>query len=196
MENLIHLVGGAPGVGKSTIVEEVNNRPDIDIFYARMGNLIYELARDEGHVENTRDRIRPALYRELGCTVAENLRSDIDRKHIVLDCHFVDYDGYGYMPKITVPVANELAPDTITVIEAPPEVVPDRIRDRIRSKERAVPSIEGVQEHMMLERQYAVSISNQVGCWLRLLNNENSTVESTAESFARSIVSYSRIFEY
>lgn len=191
----VHVLGGAPGTGKTSLLNRIQEHPETTFGCVHFGRLVVRLAAENGHMEDPEDRMHPDLYQELACEVADRIRDDDSNDHVVVTCHFANYNGFGYMPDLSGPAAEVLNPDTITVLEASPEVIPERMRDRDRQYERPIPSVDRADEHMEMERRYAVSVSTRVGCPLRFVHNHQGDLDGTTEEFLGAIEGFGQLFE-
>ena len=164
------IVTGVPGVGKSTVLshlEQLARERGLKVKVTNFGSYMLNYAVKEGIVES-RDQMRHLPLRkqlELQRLAAKSIVEDASKElgendFLVIDTHALVKTAAGYWPGLPRHVIDELKPDMIAVIEAPPEVVADRqARDKTRYR-GDIGGAEGVRR--LMEYARAASFASAV----------------------------------
>ncbi len=177
------IVAGVPGVGKTTIMEEVAKRTNYRI--VNYGTVMLEMARKEGLVEH-RDEMRKLpveIQRRLQREAAEIIGK---MENVIVDTHLTIKTRAGYLPGLPVWVLDKLKPELIVIIEASAaEIVGRRARDE--SRERDYESEKEIKEHLDANRYAAFACSVYSGANVLILENNEGMVERAVEKFMEAL---------
>ena len=188
------IVTGVPGVGKTTVLGEVDimlSREDVPHMVVNFGDYMFREASRSGWVRH-RDEMRHLPLRrqlQLQEMAARAIRLHAEKSIpsegvLLIDTHAVVKTSTGYWPGLPENVVKELRPDSIVLIEAPPEVIFERQqRDRAR-KRSDIGGVEGIRDLLAIARQAAMSSAALVAASVYIVEN----VEGRPEEAAAKIV--------
>lgn len=175
--NKLIVVTGVPGVGKSTVVAEALEKlraAGLGYELINYGDVMLELARRRAGVFD-RDEMRrlPAdVYRDIQRGAAEWIAQVAKRKLVLLDTHCSIKKLEGYLPGLPRWVLESLKPESILIIEAPPEeVIARRTKDITRRRDQEL--IAEIAEHQQLNRAIAMAYAAMVGATVRIIKNRD-----------------------
>ncbi len=164
------VVTGVPGVGKTTVIRHFVKLAEdrgLKVEVANFGTYMLDTAVKLGLVED-RDQIRRLplrrqleLQKEAARRIVKDAAEHLDSNGVlVIDTHALVKTPAGYWPGLPKHVLDELKPDIIVVVEAPPEEVASR-QARDPSRFRAdIGGVEGVK--LLMEKARAASIASAV----------------------------------
>lgn len=190
------IVTGVPGVGKTTVIshlKEIAAEKGLKVEVVNFGSFMLNYAVKEGIIED-RDKIRTLPLRkqlDLQARAAKAIIEYAGEKlgsegFLVIDTHALVRTVAGYWPGLPKHVIDQLKPDMIAVIEAPPEVVAGRqARDKTRYR-ADFGGVEGVRR--LMEYARAASFASAVFYASTVAIIEN--LEGQAEEAARQLLSY------
>ncbi len=177
------IVAGVPGVGKTTIMEEVAKRSNYKI--VNYGTVMLDIAQKEGLVEH-RDEMR-----KLPVDVQRRIQKEAAKRiggmeNVIVDTHLTIKTPAGYLPGLPVWVLERLKPDLIVVIEATPqEIAGRRAKDETRLRDSE--SVKDIEEHLQANRYAAFACSVYSGANVLILENNEGMVEEAVEKFLEAI---------
>ncbi len=177
------VVGGVPGVGKTTIMEEVSRRSMYPI--VNYGTVMFQMARQKELVTN-RDDMRKLpinIQRELQKKAAEQIGA---MENVIIDTHLTVKTPAGYLPGLPIWVLERLRPALIVLIEASPQEIAGR-RARDESRKRDVETLEEIREHIEANRYAAFACSVYSGANVLILENNEGMVEKAVKRFLGAI---------
>ena len=188
------IVTGVPGVGKTTVLGEVDiilGKEGVPHMIVNFGDYMFREASRAGWVRH-RDEMRHLPLRrqlQLQEMAARAIRLHAEKNIpsegvLLIDTHAVVKTSTGYWPGLPENVVKELRPDSLVLIEAPPEVIFERQqRDRAR-KRSDIGGVEGIRELLSIARQAAMSSAALVAASVYIVEN----VEGRPEEAAAKIV--------
>ncbi|MDH5806534.1 MAG: adenylate kinase [Candidatus Methanomethylicaceae archaeon] len=183
------IVTGIPGVGKTTVLNsamEFCKEFGVDVNYINYGDLMFEEALSKNLVNN-RDEIRKLPIRiqtSLQLSAANRINEIAKEKNVILDTHMFIKTNNGYMAGIPAWVAEILMPDSIVIIEADPNEISKRRRKDANIRIREEDSIEKIQEHQLMGRAGAASLSILTGCTVLILENKEGAYRELGRTIA------------
>ncbi|BEP17512.1 adenylate kinase [Pyrofollis japonicus] len=175
------IVTGVPGVGKTTVLNNVRALLDErgrKYMIVNFGDYMFKVASMRGLVKH-RDELRhlPLLKQlELQEYAAEAIRLDAEKTLnggdiLFVDTHAVIRTDTGYWPGLPENVVKALQPDSIVVIEAPPEVIVKR-QQRDPTRYRAdLSRVEIVSELLQMARIAAMASAVHVAASVFIVEN-------------------------
>ena len=175
------IVTGVPGVGKTTVLTQVRSILDSkgkNYLVANFGDYMFKVASSKGWVKH-RDEIRHLhLIRQLELQeyAAEAIRLDAEKvlsegDILFVDTHAVIRTDTGYWPGLPEEVVRNLRPDSIVVIESPPEIIVAR-QKRDSTRYRAdLARVEVVRELLDMARLAAMSSAVLVAASVYIVEN-------------------------
>lgn len=190
------IVTGVPGVGKTTVIshlKEIAAGKGLKVEVVNFGSFMLNYAVKEGIIED-RDKIRTLPLRkqlDLQARAAKAIIEYAGEKlgsegFLVIDTHALVRTVAGYWPGLPKHVIDQLKPDMIAVIEAPPEVVAGRqARDKTRYR-ADFGGVEGVRRLMEYARAASFASAVFYASTVAIIENK----EGQAEEAARQLLSY------
>lgn len=173
------IIGGIPGVGKTTVLDELAKE---GFRVENYGDAMLKEAVSKGYVKS-RDELRKLpvdKQKEIQKIAAEKL-SQLDK--VIVDTHFSVNTKGGYLPGLPVGVLDALNPDLLIAIEADPlEIFERRKNDPRRNRDRD--SLERIRAHLEANRGYGITYSAITGSPLLVVMNENGKFKEAAERIA------------
>lgn len=169
-ELLIH-VGGAKGVGKTTIFKQGISLPEHDIKTIQMSYLLNEFGKLEFGLKWVNLNSAQRIYiREKGIKYILSLRDDA----VLLDSHYIDINNNGVEP-IMPKELQKLIDIHIIIESSPDEILKRRLNDLNRERSYDINLIE---KEIASERNVAMEIANNFKKPIYIIKNEsiNKTV--------------------
>ena len=128
-EGSIAIIGGVPGVGKTTVINEalkLAEKEDFEITTIVYGSVMMEIAKEEFNVEH-RDQLRilPAdsqkeIQRRAAFRIGERARGKV----VLVDTHYTIKTGEGtFLQGIPQWVSDSLNPKLLVIIETKPNEI-------------------------------------------------------------------------
>lgn len=170
------IVTGVPGVGKTTVLSaalEICKQSSVQVDLVNYGNIMFEEASKSGLVK-ARDEMRRLPVKDqvrLQLSAAESIKSMAEKGNVILDTHMFINTPQGFMPGIPSWVAETLKPDSIVLLEAPPEEISARRKKDAAIRAREADEPWRITEHQLLGRSGAASIAVQTGCTVAIAHN-------------------------
>lgn len=172
---LIYVVCGQSGTGKSTVLSRVSERRDVTV--VNFGEAIFDLAKESGLVKERDDIsvLGPETLAELQMQASEHVKH-LQGK-IIIDMHLTIRTRAGFVAGMPKKVMEMLSPHRIILLEEEPYEV---LKRRMVGKEmkKADDSLADIQEHADIDRAAAVSIAIGVGAPVKIIKNDDT--EKTA----------------
>jgi adenylate kinase len=188
------IVTGVPGVGKTTVLKHVKDMAaaeGLELLVLNFGDFMLSEAKRRGFAEH-RDQIRYLPLRkqlELQGYAAKAIIDTAMSKlgpdgYLLVDTHAIVRTATGYWPGLPRHVIETLRPDSIVVVEAPPEqIVARQLRDRTRSR-TDLADVNLVKELIEVARSAAIASAVLVSASVYIVEN----LEGRAEEAAKSII--------
>jgi adenylate kinase len=176
------IIGGIPGVGKTTVLDELVKE---GFRVENYGDAMLKEAISLDYAKN-RDELRKLpieKQKEIQKIAAEKLSRFSD---VIIDTHFSINTSGGYLPGLPVSVLEALKPDLFISVEADPlEVFERRKNDPRRNRDRD--SLERIRAHMEANRNYGITYSAMTGSPLLVVMNENGKVKEASQRISQAI---------
>ncbi len=175
------IVTGVPGVGKTTVLTQVRSILDSKgkkYMVVNFGDYMFKVASSKGWVKHRDEMRHLPLMRQLELQeyAAEAIRLDAEKvlgegDILFVDTHAVIRTDTGYWPGLPEEVVKNLRPDSIVVIESPPEVIVAR-QKRDPTRYRAdLARVEVVKELLDMARLAAMSSAVLVAASVFIVEN-------------------------
>ncbi|MBN2517986.1 MAG: adenylate kinase [Candidatus Altiarchaeota archaeon] len=180
---MLCVVFGIPGVGKTTVLDEVAER--VDVNRLNFGTFMFEEAKAKGLVED-RDQMRKLpkeAQSKLQKTAAEKIYKQSRSGNVIVDTHASVKTPQGYIPGLPEAVLRALSPDALVIVECDPRDILGR-RNRDRSRERDADALEEIDEHQSINRSYGAVYSDLTNSTLMIVKNAEGKVADAAEKIA------------
>jgi adenylate kinase len=176
------IVGGIPGVGKSTVLDLLRARLGPRLEVVNYGTVMMDEARLRGVANRDEMRRLPAqVQREIQASAARRIAS-ARAEYLIVDTHFSIRTPQGYLPGMPLHVVSAMSPDVLVVIAASPEEISyRRAADTSRIRDA---SLESVREELEMEKLFAVAASNESGAPLSIIMNRQGEAEKAAGELA------------
>jgi adenylate kinase len=177
------VAAGVPGVGKTTILEEVSKKANYPI--VNYGTLMFEMAQKEGLVDN-RDEMRKlpvSIQKDLQKRAAEKIAK---MDNVIVDTHLTIKTPSGYLPGLPKWVLDAMKPEMIVVIEATPQEIFDR-RKKDTTRKRDFEGVEDIEEHLRINRYTAFACSIYTGATVLILKNSEGKLDDAVNRFMEAL---------
>lgn len=177
----IAIIGGVPGVGKTTVINkalEFAESEGFEILTIVYGTIMMKIAKNEFDI-NHRDMLRKlpvCEQKEIQRLAAFKIADRARDKVTIVDTHFMIRTGDGFfLPGIPKWVVTTLEPKLLVLIEAnPKEITKRRSGDDSRSRDQE--TIDLLLDHQEINKNAAVTISQQTGALLSIIENRESRI--------------------
>jgi len=192
------VVTGVPGVGKTTVLshlEKMAKERGVKIKIVNFGTYMLDTALSEGLVKH-RDEIRKLpLRKQLGLQaraakrIIEDALKDLGEEgYLLIDTHALVKTPAGYWPGLPAHVLDELKPDMIAVIEAPPEVIASRQQKDVTRVRSDIGGVEGVKRLMEYARAASLASAVRYASTVAFIENPEGAPERAAEELLQKIL--------
>jgi adenylate kinase len=187
------IVTGVPGVGKTTVLNELKleaSKKSIYIKVLNFGDYMFFEAQ-KSKLVNNRDELRKLPHRVQLQLQEVAARKIIDEANVslkandvlIIDTHAVVKTKTGFWPGLPQHVITQLYPDSIVLIEAEPREIIDR-QAKDTTRERKDISGKGIQdlvELMNMARIAAMSSATLVGASVFIVENPQGKANEAAQ---------------
>ena len=187
------VVTGIPGVGKTTVLSIIGSKTTgINVKIVNFGDYMYRAATREGFIK-TRDDIRHISHRkqlELQKRAAETIVADASKELgpdgvLIIDTHAVVKTSSGYWPGLPQHVVDVLKPDSIVIIEAPPEEIVNRQQKDGSRYRKDISRVDVVNELMEMARKAAMASATLTASSVYIVENPPGKPEKAAEEIIK-----------
>jgi adenylate kinase len=169
------IIGGIPGVGKTTVLNELIKR---GLIVENYGDVMLKEAMELKFV-STRDELRKLpieTQKNIQRKAAQYLSS---LKEVIVDTHFSIQTSKGFLPGLPPYVLQILNPDLFVSIEADPLEVFER-RKKDQGRKRDEDSLDKIRRHLDINRAFGISYSAMTGSPIMVVLNENGRHEEAS----------------
>ena len=181
---------GIPGVGKTTIISEVENilqKRGVKAETVVFGSLMFEEAKKRGI--KTRDDMRRLPIedqRNLQNGAAKRI-AEMRRRIVIIDTHLFVKTCEWYYPGIPVNVTNIIKPTHLLLIIANPrEILIRRQSDTARHRDLSTES--EIQHEVDVSKTMIVSSANMTSSPFTILENQKDQATKVAQDIVRLLV--------
>jgi adenylate kinase len=175
-EGSIAIIGGVPGVGKTTVINEalaLAEKEDFEITTIVYGTVMMEIAKEDFNVVH-RDQLRnlPAetqkeIQRRAAFRIGERARGKV----VLVDTHYTIKTGEGtFLQGIPQWVSDSLNPKLLVIIETFPDEIINR-REKDSTRKRDVDTADVLFEHQLINKTVASTICQKTGALLSVIKN-------------------------
>ncbi len=189
-ESKIVIVGGVPGVGKTTVINlvlELAKAEKMKILTIVFGSVMMEIASELFNIQD-RDKLRKLpstkqkiIQKEAAIRITERSW----HKMTIVDTHYTIKTRTGkYLQGIPSWVSNALKPKLLVIIETNPEDISKR-RDVDDSRLRDEENIDLLKEHQEVNRTSAITICQKTGALLAIIKNKQGQADEAGASLFR-----------
>jgi len=186
----IFFVYGLSGVGKTTLLESLID--DKDILYINFGDLMFEIAKSEGKVEN-RDELGKKLnseeYKRIYHKVIdwiEELIFNSEKKKVILDTHLILKLKFGFFVGIQKILIKKITPDYLIFIKADAkEILERRLRDKTRN--RIIENEKEIEREIEIAETLSLTIAFETGAILKEVINKNGKINEAKKEIEKII---------
>lgn len=183
------LVGGLPGVGKTTVLTKVAENiraKSKSVELVVFGSVMLDEARKMGVTDRDQLRFLPVpSQRELQVKAAKKINS-ISADFVLIDTHFVIRTPEGFWPGLPIDVLREIKPSHIIMIQAPVQSILQR-RSQDTARKRDAEPAEQIEQELELSRQFMVVAAAETGAPMKLINNLEGNVTAAVQEFLSTI---------
>ena len=187
--NSIKIVAGVPGVGKTTVLQELerlSKEKTVRLKVVNFGSVMNELFEQEGRKLH-RDHMRRqdiGLQSRVQLQAARRIKRMAMKEPLIVDTHMFVRTTDGLWPGTPQKVLEELSPDAIILIEAKPEEIAKRRRqDTTRERETNAP--EDATADLEWSRYMASANAVIAGIPIKIVNNNEGGQEKAALDLLR-----------
>ena len=190
-ENRIRaVILGIPGVGKTTIISEVENifqKMGVEAETVVFGSLMFEEAKKRGI--KTRDDMRKLPIedqRNLQNGAAKRI-AEMKRRIVIIDTHLFIKTCEWYYPGIPMNVTNIIRPTHLLLIIANPrEILMRRQSDTARHRDLSTES--EIQHEVDVSKTMIISSANLTSSPFTILENQKDQAANVAQDIVRLLV--------
>jgi len=182
---MIIVVTGIPGVGKTTVLNELQNQANKDgvkLAIVNFGTVMNELLKHYGG-EMNRDHMRKQsveLQKRIQSEAARKIAGMAADAVLIVDTHMFIRTSTGYLAGLPIHVLSELKPNLLVLVEAPPkEIARRRASDETRSRESR--PLSDVEFDISWSRATASSCAVLSGAPVKIVQNEKGKQGKAAE---------------
>lgn len=183
------LVGGLPGVGKTTVLTKVAENiraKSKSVELVVFGSVMLDEAKKMGVTDRDQLRFLPVpSQRELQVKAAKKINS-ISADFVLIDTHFVIRTPEGFWPGLPIDVLREIKPSHIIMIQAPVQSILQR-RSQDTARKRDAEPAEQIEQELELSRQFMVVAAAETGAPMKLINNLEGNVTAAVQEFLSTI---------
>lgn len=185
------IVAGVPGVGKTTVLQElgrVASEKKVPLKIVNFGNVMNELFKKQGK-EIHRDRMRGediAMQSRIQQQAARNISKMPGNSALVVDTHMFVKTTDGIWPGTPLKVLQALDPQLIILIEADPEEVARR-RTVDTTRERGSGDVEDAKSDLQWSRFMASANAVLAGVPIQIVQNRDGHQRQSAEDLLKII---------
>ncbi|MGC9779256.1 MAG: adenylate kinase [Candidatus Heimdallarchaeota archaeon] len=175
-EGSIAIVGGVPGVGKTTVINkalEFASKNDFEILIIVYGSVMMEIAKEEFNVQH-RDELRKLptnTQKEIQRRAAFRIGKRARGKVVIVDTHYTIKTASGtFLQGIPQWVSDGLNPKLLVLIETDPqEIFQRRAYDQSRTRDQDTVNV--LFEHQLINKTVASTICQKTGALLSVIKN-------------------------
>ncbi|MFI5343332.1 MAG: adenylate kinase [Chlamydiales bacterium] len=178
---------GIPGVGKSSILQEVV-RQIPTVLVINYGDTMLEEASSEGI---TRDLLRKMPLKEqqqIGIKAARKIVQQETDGIVIIDTHALIRTNTGFFPGLPLDVLEILSPIAYALVECSPQIILER-RGQDSSRMRDDETKEELQAHQDLTRSFLTACCMHTGSILCCIQNNKYLINENASPLIRLIYS-------
>jgi adenylate kinase len=176
MVGKVIVLTGIPGVGKTTVVDEllrIAKEQGKKVSAVNFGTTMMEVAKKEGNVKN-RDELRKSaveFQKRIQIEAAKAIAGQVKEGGIVLvDTHMIIRTEEGYYPGIPQDVINVLRPSSYVLVETDPkEILARRSKDKTRSRDMIL--AQEIESELQLSRAAAMACAVATGTPVKIVQN-------------------------
>jgi len=185
------VVTGVPGVGKSTVVAgALKNLKAKGLVYelVNYGDVMLEMMRERMGITDRDDmrKIPFEPYQEIQRAAAEQIAEMAKLKPVLLDTHCSIRKPEGYLPGLPRWALESLKPESIVLIEAPPEeVIARRTKDVARRRDEEL--LAEVAEHQQLNRAIAMAYAALTGATVKIVKNRDGKLSEAVKDMEETL---------
>jgi adenylate kinase len=184
---MIVMVVGVPGVGKTSISNEVKKYLKYEFKVVSTGNIVLELAKEKYNINN-RDEIRKKLtfeqQKEIQKEAIKRIKEMEKESDIILDTHLVIESYEGYITGMFREYAEILKPDGVAVIISDPDKIFVRRLKDIQIRGRDIENLKRIEIQQNLTIYFTTIFMFEYGTIVEVINNEEGLLEESAKKFA------------
>ena len=167
------IIAGIPGVGKSTVLEELSKIANFKI--VNFGTLMLEKSglKDRDEMRKLEVEKQKELQRMAAIEIKEMGK-------VLVDTHYAVKTPHGYLPGVPPWVMELINIDHIIVIESNERDIINR-RNKDITRQRDAETIEDVREHQMVNRSIACTLALVKGATITMLKNDENRAGKCAK---------------
>ncbi len=176
MADKVIVVTGIPGVGKTTVLNEVANlieKNEKETGFVTYSSIMVEIATKEGYIVSRDDlrhlsiKTQKTLQQKAAKKIAEISK---DKKIQVIDTHMIIRTDIGYWVGLPQNVLKIIKPDLFVLIEAEPnEILSRRRKDNSRRRDEILQS--EISEEIAYSRSVAATCATFTGSPIKSFKN-------------------------
>ena len=185
------IVAGVPGVGKTTVLEElevVGREKRVQLKVINFGSVMNEIFKQEGKAIH-RDYMRKqdiTSQARIQLQAAKRIRKMSEKAVLIVDTHMFVRTKDGLWPGTPEKVLQALDPDMIVLIEAEPEEIANR-RKHDTTRERESPKVEDARADLEWSRYMASANAVIAGIPIQIVENSEGKQHRAAEDLLRTV---------
>lgn len=185
------IVAGVPGVGKTTVLQELDSlarERKFPLKIVNFGDVMNQLFKKQGRQVH-RDHMRRqdiALQTRIQLQAARKISQTSRKSTLIVDTHMFVRTVDGIWPGTPRRVIEELEPDMIVLIEADPEDVARR-RSMDTTRERETKAVEDVRADLEWSRYMASANAVLAGVPIQIVQNREGGQRQAAEDLLKII---------
>ncbi|MFA6225534.1 MAG: adenylate kinase [Methanoregula sp.] len=186
MQGRTVIITGVPGVGKTTVINEVLKKlmcEGVEYQSINFGSFMFEVAKSDNIVQD-RDQMR-SLDRAVQKRLQQRAAQAIAKipGNVLIDTHASVKTPKGYLAGLPEWVLREIMPDIIVLVETDDDqILMRRLTDETRARDKD--GSRSIAEHQQFNRSIAAAYAMMTGCTIRIVINADFLLDRSLSELA------------
>lgn len=174
-------MGGAPGVGKSTVLKEALKGVTVKPEFVNFAEVMLEFLDTSDH-----DAIRKLpleKQRQVQLRAAEKIEKMGKNQNLIVDTHYIIRTPQGFLPGLPFDVIRKLAPRLLIFVQCPAkELIARRMGDSSRKRDRE--SVGELEFTFEMNRNFVSAYAALTGAVVNIVDNRAGELAKTGKALA------------